>query len=53
MTDAGDMHNRSMDCAELALLARLRHDHDEAERLFRESLDLELAAIREMDDGQV
>ena len=41
-------HNRSMERAELAILARLRNDHDEAIRLFRESLELELEAISEM-----
>jgi len=48
MNSPGDTHSRSMDCAELALLARMRHDHDEADRLFRESLELELAAIDEI-----
>jgi len=45
MNSPKDAHDRSMDCAELALLARLRNDHEEAERLFRESLALELEAI--------
>lgn len=49
MSNSGELHNKSMDCAELALLARLRHDHDEAARLFRESLEFEINAIREME----
>ncbi|MCK4413382.1 MAG: hypothetical protein KAY32_07560 [Candidatus Eisenbacteria sp.] len=53
MTSPGDTHNKSMDCAELALLARLRHDHAEADRLFRESLELERAAITEMEADPV
>lgn len=53
MNHTAELHNRSMDCAELALLARLRHDHDEAGRLFRESLELELQAIREMETDPV
>lgn len=53
MNPPNELHNRSMDLAELALLARLRHDHEEAERLFRESLQLELEAIREMEADPV
>lgn len=45
MSSANDAHDRSMDCAELALLARMRNDHEEADRLFRESLKYELIAI--------
>lgn len=44
-----NFHNKSMDYAELALLARLSHDHEDAERLFRKALDLELAAIDELE----
>lgn len=53
MNHPGELHNKSMDCAELALLARLRHDHDEAARLFRDSLEFELEAIREMETDPV
>ena len=53
MNHPSEPHNRSMDLAELALLARLRHDHEEAERLFRESLELEREAIREMEADPV
>ena len=53
MNHPGELHNKSMDCAEFALLARLRNDHDEAARLFRESLELELQAIREMETDPV
>jgi len=49
MSRPGELHNQSMDYAELALLARLRHDHVEAERLFRESLRYELEAINEVE----
>jgi hypothetical protein len=45
MSSASDAHNQSMDCAELALLARMRNQHGDADRLFRQSLEFELAAI--------
>jgi hypothetical protein len=53
MSNPGELHNRAMDFAELALLARLRHDHDEAARLFRESLELEICAIKEVEADPV
>jgi len=53
MNHPGELHNKSMDCAELAVLARLRHDHAEAARLFKKSLELELEAIREMGPNPV
>lgn len=45
MKDANKLHNESMNRAEIALLARMRGDHEAAERLFAESLQLEMEAI--------
>jgi len=44
-----DCHNRAMELAELALLARMRGSRDEAANLSRQALAQELAAIEEME----
>ncbi|MBA4390129.1 MAG: hypothetical protein C0399_04240 [Syntrophus sp. (in: bacteria)] len=49
MKDANELHNESMDRAELALLARMRGEHETAEHLFAESLQLEIAAIEAIE----
>lgn len=45
MSHINDLHNASMDCAEMAFLAKMRNENVEAEKLFQQSLDLELKAI--------
>lgn len=49
MKDTNELHNKSMDRAELAFLARMRGEHEAAERLFAESLQLEIEAIDLVD----
>jgi hypothetical protein len=49
MKDANELHNESMDRAELALLARMRGEHETADGLFAESLRLEMEAIEVVD----
>lgn len=49
MKDANELHNESMDRAELALLSRMRGEHETADGLFAESLRLELEAIELVD----
>lgn len=51
MKDANELHNESMDRAELALLARMSGEHETAERLFAESLRLEIEAIEAVDQS--
>lgn len=49
MNNTNELHNASMDRAELALIARMQKDDIKADKLFRESLDLELKAIAAME----
>lgn len=49
MKDITALHNASMDRAEMAFIARNNKKHEDAERLFREALDLELEAIDSFD----
>lgn len=43
------LHNKSMDRAELALLARIKGESETADSLFKESLQFELEAIEAVD----
>ncbi len=49
MNNANELHNQSMGKAELALLARMRGEHETADSLFMESLRLEMEAIEVID----
>lgn len=49
MKDMNERHNESMNRAELALLARMRGEHEIAERLFAEALQLEIEAIEAVE----
>lgn len=49
MKDINKLHNESMDCAEQAILYRIRGDCEAAEKLFKKSLQLEKKAIDELD----
>lgn len=53
MSTSQEFHNRSMDCAEQALLAKFRHDQGESKRFFQEALEYELKAIKKMRDNPV
>lgn len=43
-------HNQAMDLVETAILERTRGHEEKAIQLYAEALDLELAAIRELDE---
>lgn len=47
------LHNESMDIAELAMLAKLRGDFEESNRLFKEALKLELEAINTFEKTEI
>jgi hypothetical protein len=49
MKNVNELHNQSMDRAELALLARMRGEYETANGLFVESLRLEMEAIEMID----
>lgn len=49
MNAVRDHHSRAMELAELAFIARMRGETEEAGRLFRQALEHELSAIREMN----
>lgn len=44
-----ELHNESMDCAELAMIAKLRSNYEEAEHLYEKALFYELEAIQILD----
>jgi len=46
LTTANEFHGAAMEQAELALIARLAHDHERADALFLEALRLELGALQ-------
>lgn len=48
-----EYHKLSMDCAEMAMMARAMKNMPEAHRLFKEALELELKAITELERGIV
>ena len=50
MSAVNDFHNKAMDLAELALLARLRGDGEGALPLFEQALEAEVKAIESMDE---
>ena len=50
MSAVNDSHNKAMDLAERALLARMQGDNDGAATLFEQALELELAAIEKLDE---
>lgn len=52
MKDTNELHNASMDKAESALLARMKGEHETAEQLFKESLELELDAIKTLTSSE-
>lgn len=47
-----ELHNQSMDFTELAMLAKLRGDYEEASRFFAKALSSELEAIRILDETE-
>ena len=49
MSAVNDFHNQAMDLAELALIERMRGNTEGASALFKQALELELAAIAELD----
>ena len=49
MSTVRDLHNQAMDLVEKAILERIRGDMDVNAQLHKEALELELAAIAEMD----
>ena len=49
MTTVRDLHNQAMDLVEKAILERVRGNKDLTVQLYAEALELELAAIAEMD----
>lgn len=49
MKTVREFHNESMNCAELAMVKKLRGDYEEARLLFEEALRLELEAIQILD----
>ncbi len=50
MSKINDLHNKAMDLAELALVERLQGNVEKESFFTRQALDLELAAIQELDD---
>lgn len=50
MSAISDSHGRAMELAELALVARVRGQQDDAGKLFRQALECELEAIRGMEE---
>ena len=50
MNASNDLHRRSMDVSALALMDRMRGNPDNALGLFRQALELELAAIAELKE---
>ncbi len=46
-----ELHNEAMDCAELAVIARLGGDHARADTLFARALELEQAALEALPVG--
>ena len=50
MSDVNDLHNKAMDLAEWALLARLRGYAESEADLARQALEMELAAIQELKE---
>jgi hypothetical protein len=53
MTAVQDLHARSMEQAELALLARMARETERAQTLFLEALRLELAALESLPAGAI
>ncbi len=53
MSEINDFHNRAMDLAELALIARLRGNVEEEIELSKQALDRELAAIKELKGSTI
>lgn len=53
MNTVNEFHSKSMDCAELAIIARMQKNNDESIRLFHESLDFELKAIAAIESESV
>lgn len=51
MSAIRDKHGRAMELAELAMVAKVRGQQDDAEKLFRQALECELLAIQKMDEG--
>ncbi|MHB1183906.1 MAG: tetratricopeptide repeat protein [Desulfobulbia bacterium] len=49
MSTIRDYHSRAMELAELALVAQVQGQQDDAEKLFLQALECELTAIQEMD----
>ena len=50
MSDVNDLHNRAMELAERAIIARVQHDSSAAIELFRAAMEYELSAIEELDE---
>lgn len=50
MSAVNEFHNKAMDLAELALVARMRGNNEKAVALFSDALDAELAAIAALDE---
>jgi len=49
MSSIAELHNKSMEFAELAFITRAKGDSQDALNLFRQALDFELAAIAELE----
>ena len=52
MTVGGDLHNQAMDCAGRAYIARMRGDEQEAQRLFTEAYEKEVAGIEALEEDE-
>lgn len=50
MSAVNEFHNKAMDLAELAFVARMRGNNEKAVALFSDALDAELAAIAALDE---
>ncbi len=50
MSSANTPHNQAMDLVEAAILARAQGNTEQTTRLYAQALELELAAIRELEE---
>ena len=50
MSNVSDLHNKAMELAERAIIARIQHDSATAMELFRAAMESELSAIEELDE---